>query len=95
MLIIDKDNGNTLWADIIQQEMNNILALLEDGKEVPHAHRHINCHMMFDISQDGELLLQGQICGWRSRNGKTYGCNACEHGQWRNGKSHTCHCCTK
>ena len=52
---IDKKNGNTLWADAIKKEMENVrvaFRIAEDGEVIPIGYQQIRCHMVFDIKQE-------------------------------------------
>jgi len=54
-LLLDKENGNTLWADAIAKEMKNVriaFRILENGQSIPIGYGHIRCHMIFDIKMD-------------------------------------------
>ncbi len=51
-LEIDKQNGNTLWADAIGKEMKDVriaFKCLNLGKSMPLDYKWIKCHMIFDI----------------------------------------------
>jgi hypothetical protein len=51
-LVIDKQNGNTLWADAISKEMKDVriaFKCLNPGKRVPLDYKWIKCRMIFDI----------------------------------------------
>ena len=52
---MDIKNGNTLWADVISKEMENVTVafkVLPDGKEVPTGHQFVQCHNVFDIKME-------------------------------------------
>jgi hypothetical protein len=54
-LEIDKETGTTLWADAIAKEMKHVqpaFHILEDGETAPIGHKHIPCHMNFEIKMD-------------------------------------------
>ena len=54
-LALDAKNGNTLWADAISKEMENVrvaFEVLPDGKPVPIGHQFVQCHMVFDIKME-------------------------------------------
>ena len=41
-LTLDAKNGNTLWADVVSKEMENVrvaFEVLSDGKSVPIGHQ--------------------------------------------------------
>ena len=51
-LEIDKENGNTLWADALKKEMDVVrkaFKVLEDGKKVPPGYQFMDCHLVFDV----------------------------------------------
>ena len=48
-------NGNTLWADAISKEMENIrvaFKVLTDGKPVPIGHKFMQGWMVFDFKME-------------------------------------------
>ena len=51
---IDRRTGTDFWRTAIEKEMkNNALAFeFRDGDEMPVGHKHIDCHMVFDIKSD-------------------------------------------
>ena len=52
---LDAKNGNTLWADAITKEMENVrvaFEVLPDGKSVPIGHQFVQCHTVFDIKME-------------------------------------------
>jgi hypothetical protein len=55
--VLDKANGNTLWADAIAKEMKNVRVafnILENDQAVPVGHPEIRCHgIYYDIKMDG------------------------------------------
>jgi hypothetical protein len=68
---LDKENGNTMWQDAIQKEMNNVtvaLKMLDKGEEVPPAYKYIDCHMIFDVKMENfrrkaRLVAGGHMTG--------------------------------
>ncbi len=49
---INKQNGNTLWADAIGKEMKDVriaIKCLNPGERAPLDYKWIKCHMIFDI----------------------------------------------
>ena len=49
---IDEKNGNTLWMDAINREMQNLKVafdVLEDGAKIPVGHNKAHVHLVFDI----------------------------------------------
>ena len=54
-LALDDKNGNTLWADTVSIEMENVrvaFEILPDGKSVPICHQFVQCHVVFDIKME-------------------------------------------
>ena len=52
---LDAKNGNTLWADAISKEIENVrvaFEVLPDGKSVPIGHQFVQCHIVFDIKME-------------------------------------------
>ena len=53
--VLDSKNGNTLWADVISKEMENVRVVFEilpDGKLVHIGHQFVQCDMVFDIKME-------------------------------------------
>ena len=54
-MLLDEKNGNHLWEDAIKKEMTNArVAFKLMGKEEkpPPGHKHITCHLIFDVKMD-------------------------------------------
>ena len=54
-LVLDKQNGNTLWHDAIEKEMKNsrvALEVLDKDASVPVCSTEIMCHLIFDVKMD-------------------------------------------
>jgi hypothetical protein len=54
-LELNKKNGNTLWADAIRKEMENVwtaFRMAADVKVITIGHQHIRCHMIFDVKRE-------------------------------------------
>ena len=52
---LDRKNGNTLWADAIRKEMENVrtaLRIAADGEVIPIGYQQICCHIIFNIKQE-------------------------------------------
>ena len=53
VILIDKENADTLWWDAIMKDMNNVLLafeMFEKRKEdIPIGYQQIKCYMIFDI----------------------------------------------
>jgi hypothetical protein len=54
-LDIDHKTGTTFWRDAIDKEMRNVMPAFEftDGDRIPVGHKHIACHMIFDVKMIG------------------------------------------
>ena len=53
---LDRENGNTLWQDAIELEMEAVMVafkILNDGDAVPPGHQYMECHMIFDLKIEG------------------------------------------
>ena len=54
-LALDRQNGSTLWANVIAKELKNIkgaFKILPDGVSAPIGYQKILCHMIFDIKME-------------------------------------------
>ena len=54
-LALDAKNGNSLWADTISKEMENVrvaFEVLPDGKPVPMGNQFVQYHKVFDIKME-------------------------------------------
>ena len=54
-LEIDKENGNTMWADSMQKEMNAMrvaFKILEEGETAPPGYQCVSCKMIFDVRME-------------------------------------------
>ena len=54
-VIMDKQNGNTLWQDATKKEMKNVevaFKFLDDGTKMPIGFKKITCHLIFDVKFD-------------------------------------------
>ena len=54
-LALDVNNGNTLWADAISNEMENVrvaLEVLPDRKSVPIGQQFVRYRMVFNIKME-------------------------------------------
>jgi hypothetical protein len=52
---LDKENGNTLWQDVVRKEMNNVrisFKILNGEESFPPAYQEIRCHMIFDVKME-------------------------------------------
>ena len=52
---IDEKNGNTLWQDAIQEEIENVkiaFKIVPEYKKPPNGFQYVNCHMVFDIKME-------------------------------------------
>jgi hypothetical protein len=49
---IDKENGNTLWTDLLAEEINSVqiaFRIMNDGEEISPGYQFMECHVIFDI----------------------------------------------
>ena len=54
-LQLDKDYGNTLWADAIATEMKNVkvdFKILDDDEMAPRDYQFVKCHIISDIKME-------------------------------------------
>ena len=54
-MALDAKNGNTLWADAISKELENVgiaFEVLPDGKKAPIYHQFVIYHMVFNIKME-------------------------------------------
>ena len=54
-LELDKENGNTFWADAIAKKMKDFCVafkILLDGQSAPIGYQKIPCHIIFDIKME-------------------------------------------
>ena len=68
-LSMDKENGNTLWADAINKELKNVLIafkLLEEGEHLPIGSKLIPYHIIFDVKLD--LTRKARLVAGGHRN---------------------------
>ena len=52
---LDANNGDTKWMDAIAKEMTNfrvVFGIMKDGDRAPIGHKHINCHLIFDVKME-------------------------------------------
>ena len=52
---IDRENGNTMWQDAIQKEMNAVriaFKVLEADEEIPPGYQNMKCHMIFTVKME-------------------------------------------
>ena len=51
---IDKKNENTLWADAIAKEMENIRVAfkIQGNGELPKGYHHVQCRMVFTVKME-------------------------------------------
>ena len=66
-IIIDKENGDTLWWDTIIKEMKNVrpaFELFDKHKEdIPIGYQHIKCHMIFDVKLGENFRRKERLVG--------------------------------
>jgi Reverse transcriptase (RNA-dependent DNA polymerase) len=54
-IMIDCENGNTLWQDAIKKEMSAVgiaFCILTDDKKILPSYQQIKCHLIFDIKME-------------------------------------------
>ena len=65
-LRIDKENGDTKWADAIQKELTNVMVafkMIGVGAPAPPGHQMIKCHMIFDVKMDNFTYKARMVAG--------------------------------
>ena len=65
-LKLDKENGNTLWADAISAEMKNVKVsfnILDDGEMAPRDYQFVKCPMIFDIKMENSRRKARLVSG--------------------------------
>ena len=66
-ILIDKDNGDTLWWDAIRKEMKNVrpaFKVFEKRKEeIPIGYQHIKCHIISDIKLGDNFRRKASLVG--------------------------------
>jgi hypothetical protein len=63
---IDKEAGNTKWADAIQKEMNNVMVAFKmtgKGTAPPPGYQTIKCHIVFDVKMDNFKYKARMVAG--------------------------------
>ena len=63
---IDKENGNTKWADAIAKEMKNVMVafkMLGMGAPTPVGYQKIRCHIIFDVKMDNFKFKARLVAG--------------------------------
>ena len=64
---IDKEAGNTKWADAINKEMKNVRVAFKVIDEPPgfrkSGYQHIKCHLVFDIKMDTYQYKARMVAG--------------------------------
>ena len=69
-LRLDEENGDTLWYDAIQKEMENVRIAFEVDEEVTPSqartnkfyvgYQEIKCHMIFTVKMDGKFTRKAR-----------------------------------
>ena len=52
---LDKENGNSKWADAIVKEMKDVRVAFEikdDDWKAPVGYQFVKCHMIFDVKME-------------------------------------------
>ena len=63
-LELDKENGNTLWQDAIDKEMQNVriaFKVVEDESEIPSNSQYMECHMVFDVKLESNFRRKARL----------------------------------
>ncbi len=63
---IDRENGDSRWAESIQKEMNNVrvaFRILEEGESIPPGYQFMKCHLVFDVKFDGFRFKSRMVAG--------------------------------
>ena len=63
---IEKNNGNTLWADEIAKEVKNIRVafnVVPDGHHIPQNYQFSHCHMIFDMKMEDSRRKARYVAG--------------------------------
>jgi hypothetical protein len=66
-LQIDKENGDTRWADAMNKEMTNVMVLafkmIGEGAPAPPGYQTIKCHIVFDVKMDNFAYKARMVAG--------------------------------
>ena len=66
-ILIDKENGNTLWWDAIMKEMKNVrpaFEVFEKRKgDIRIGYQHIKCRMIFDVKLGENFRRKARLVG--------------------------------
>ena len=66
-ILIDKENGDTLWWDAIMKEMKNVrpdFEMFDKHKEdIPIGYQQIKCHMIFDVKLGENFRHKARLVG--------------------------------
>ena len=66
--VLDKKNGNILWADAISTEMKDVIYAfkkLENRDIVPIGYHRVNCHIIFDVKMEDFSSKSMLVAGGR------------------------------
>ena len=61
---IDEKNGNTLWQDAIQKEMEimkTTFHIIPKDEKPPDWFQYVNCHMVFDITNTPDTITYSGV----------------------------------
>jgi hypothetical protein len=70
-VILDKENDNTLWQDVVRKEMNNAriaFKILNGEESVPPTYQEIRCHMIFDVKMEDFRRKARFVAGGHTTN---------------------------
>ena len=64
-LELDRQNGNTFWADAIKKEMGNVRVAFEafegDERDIPKEYQKIDCHIIFDVKMSENFRRKARL----------------------------------
>ena len=66
-ILIEKENGDTLWWDAIMKDMKNVRPSFEvfekRKKDIPIGYQQIKCHMIFDVKLGENFRRKARLVG--------------------------------
>ena len=67
VILIDKENGDTLWWDAIMKEMKNVRTAFEvfdkRKEDIPIGYQQIKCHIIFDVKLGENFSRKARLVG--------------------------------
>ena len=70
-LCIDKESGDTRWANAINKEMGKVrvaFQILANGEKAPFGFERIGCHLIFDVKMEN-FQFKGRMVGNSNETG--------------------------